>query len=79
MTDKKAFLESYGFTVGKRNPQLNTNYPGAFMVVEDYEESELPTEDGSNGPWCITGDDLSVLIDVGYEFLTDLIDPDLVV
>lgn len=76
--EKIAFLRSYGYTVGDRNPQLNTNYPGAFMVVEPYEDWELPTEDGANGPWCITGDNLDALVDQGYEFLTDHIDPELV-
>ncbi len=48
------------------------NYPGKFMVTESYEENELPTEDGSNGPWCITGDDLDALVDEGYDFLSSL-------
>jgi hypothetical protein len=70
---KQAHLESYGFEVGARNPQLNTNYPGQFMVTEGYDQSELPTADGSNGPWCITGDDLDELITEAYDFLTSLI------
>ena len=67
--EKKIILESYGFEVGNRNPQLNTKYPGKFMVSEPYESSELPTKDGRNGPWCIVSDDLNALIDEGYDFL----------
>jgi hypothetical protein len=65
--DMSAKLKSYGFVIGDREPRLNTNYPGKFMVVEPYEECELPTEDGSDGPWCIVGDDLDVLIADAYE------------
>jgi hypothetical protein len=60
--DKAAELRSWGFTVGERDPRLNSNYPGRYMVVESHEESELPTKDGSNGPWCIVGDNLDALI-----------------
>ncbi|WP_420408671.1 hypothetical protein [Hoeflea sp.] len=71
--EKKRFLESYGWKVGERDPRLNTNFPGAFMCVEPHEEAELPTRDGSNGPWCIVGDDLSALIDEAHEFLSAMI------
>lgn len=70
--EKKAFLEKYGWVVGARDPRLNTDYPGAFMAVEPHEQSELPTRDGSNGPWCVVGDDLPALIDTAYDFLTSL-------
>lgn len=70
--EKTAFLQSYGFEVGDRNSQLNRNYSGKFMVSEPYETSELPTEDGANGPWCIVGNDLDTLIDEGYDFLKSL-------
>jgi len=62
-------LRKFGFTVGDRDPRLNSLYHGAFMVVESHEESELPTFDGSNGPWCVVGDDLPELIDMGFDFL----------
>lgn len=71
---KRKFLTKYGFIVGARDPLLNTNYPGKFMVTESYEENELPTEDSSNGPWCITGDDLDALVDEGCKFLANIID-----
>ena len=66
--EKIAFLRSYGFVVGDRELRLNTNYPGQFMVAESYDENELPTEDGRNGPWCIVGDDLEALVDEGHDF-----------
>jgi hypothetical protein len=66
---KRACLEQYGFTVGVRDPRLNSDYPGQFMVVESHEECELPTRNGSNGPWCVVGDDLADLIDRGFDFL----------
>lgn len=55
-------LVEEGFTVGVRDPRLNTRYTGKFMVAESYEDDETPTEDGSNGPWCIVGDDLCELV-----------------
>lgn len=66
---KVTVLLSYGFAVGKRDPRLNTRYPGAFMVCEVSDEEELtsqydlPTTDGSNGLWCVVGDDLAHLVD----------------
>lgn len=54
-------LRIMGFVVGDRDVRLNTDHPGRFMVAEDYEASETPTKDGSNGPWCIVGDNLHKL------------------
>ena len=72
---KVRFLRSYGWTVGKRNPRLNTDYPGAWMVVEPFEEAELPTRDGRDGPWCLVGDALGALVDEAHDFLVGFIDP----
>lgn len=74
--EKITFLRSYGWTVGERDPRLNTDFPGRFMCVEPHEESELPTRNGENGPWCIVGDDLAELVDEAHDFLTGFIDPD---
>ncbi len=65
-------LEAYGYKIGPRDPRINSDYPGAFMVVESHEESELPTRDGSNGPWCIVGDDLPALLDEAFSVLAGL-------
>lgn len=74
VNEMRKFLESYGWTAGARDPRLNTNYPGKFMVVEPHEEDELPTEDGSNGPWCVVGDDLDDLIRRAYDTLKSMVD-----
>lgn len=71
LVEKRQRLESYGFTCGERDPRINTNYLGRWMVVESHEDSELPTEDGSNGPWCIVGDDLDVLVNQAYKVWAD--------
>lgn len=71
MSDKIKALEAMGFIVGPRDPHLNRKYPGGFMVVESHEESELPTDDGSNGPWCIVGDDLDELVEEAYRVWAD--------
>jgi hypothetical protein len=64
--EKRRALEAYGFVIGPRDTRLNRRYPGAFMVADSYEDSETPTEDGSNGPWCIVGDDLGDLITTAF-------------
>lgn len=69
---KRSYLEACGFKIGPRDPRgINTNYPGAFMVAEDYEADELPTEDGSNGPWCIVGDNLDDMIAQAFDVWFD--------
>jgi hypothetical protein len=70
--EKKTFLVERGWTVGERNPRLNTDYSGEFMCVEHFEESELPTRDGANGPWCVVGNDLDELINLAYDFATSI-------
>jgi hypothetical protein len=69
--EKTKWLREHGFIVGIRDSRLNTNYPGNFMVVEEYEDSELPTVDGRDGPWCIVGDDLAALVDQAYDVHAD--------
>lgn len=68
---KRIALERAGFIVGQRDVRLNTDFAGRYMVAESYDEGELPTRDGSNGPWCIVGDDLDALIAEAYENATD--------
>ena len=72
-TERVGVLLSYGFTIGQRDPRINSNYPGQFMVVEPYEESQLPTQDGRNGPWCVVGDNLSTLVCQGFEYLQSML------
>lgn len=66
-TDKIDRLRALGYTVGARDERVNTLYPGRYMVIESHDESELPTRDGSNGPWAIVGDDLNELINDALE------------
>jgi hypothetical protein len=58
----REYLESFGYVIGYRDPRLNMDFPGKYMVAEPYEASQLPTRDACNGPWCIVGDDLDALI-----------------
>lgn len=66
LSEMRVVLEDFGFVIGNRDPRLNTNYPGRYMVVEAHDESELPTEDGRNGPWCVVGDDIDELIRMAF-------------
>lgn len=63
-------LQRAGFVIGIRDNRLNTDFPGKYMVAEAYDESDLPTKDGSNGPWCIVGDNLEELIVDAYHNAT---------
>jgi hypothetical protein len=70
--EKRIYLDAMGFKVGARDPAgINTDFPGAFMVAEEYERCELPTRDGSNGPWCLIGDDLDALVDEAFAIWYD--------
>lgn len=75
--DMREVLKSHGFTIGDRDPRLNTDFPGNKMVVEGSmieieKDYELPTQDGSNGPWCIVGDDEEELVKTAFDYCTDL-------
>jgi len=78
---KIAVLEAFDFTIGERDDRLNTDFDGNFMVVEAVDETineyDLPTRDGSNGPWCVVGDDLDSLVDTAYDYLADMDPPEL--
>lgn len=66
---KAAELASHGFAIGMREPKLNTDHKGVFMIVEHLEEWDgVPTANGANGPWCIVGDDLEALITEAHAF-----------
>jgi hypothetical protein len=67
-------LAKFGWHAGARDPRLNTDSPGAFMVCEPYEDEELPTRDGSDRPFCIVGDDLAKLVTEGAMQLRDRIE-----
>jgi hypothetical protein len=67
LQQRKAYLLSCGWHIGPRDPRINTDYPGKFMVAEPHDESELPTRNGESGLWAIVGDDLESLINEAYE------------
>lgn len=54
-------LLDHGFYVGDRNPDRNKDFPGKYMVAEEYDIGR-PTNDASTGGFCIVGDDLDTLI-----------------
>lgn len=56
---KKQCLLDYGFTIGERDPRLNTACAGRYMVVD--------TTDGSK--WYIVGDNLENLICAGFDYI----------
>lgn len=65
---KLAALRGAGFSVGPRNPKLNTDYAGLSMVVQFPDEWDgEPTKDGANGPWCIVSNDLTSLVVEAYD------------
>jgi hypothetical protein len=68
-------LLSLGFVVGHRDPRINADHDGFFMVAESYDQKELPTQDGSTGPWAIVGNDLTALVDEAYAL--NMIVPDI--
>jgi hypothetical protein len=73
LEQKKKELTEHCWKFGKRDERLNTNYAGKFMVAEDFDEEdfELPTLDAGNGPWCIVGDDLDLLINEAYSIFCE--------
>jgi hypothetical protein len=65
---KAQWLREHGYVIVERDPRLNTNYAGRYMVTEaDFEQDELPTEDASNGPFCVVGDNLVALVEEAFE------------
>lgn len=63
IAEKTVALLAGGYTIGQRNPLVNTDYVGDYMVIEAYDPIELPTKDGRNGPWAVVGNDLWLLIE----------------
>lgn len=65
-------VDRCGFTVGARDPRVNTDYPGKFMVIEDYADAELPCANGGeSGSWAVVGDDLDEMIDQAFDVASD--------
>lgn len=68
-------LERHGFVIGDRDRNLNSAFSGRYMVAEAYEPGTR-TRDAGDGPWCIVGDDLALLIDEAGSFWVDQLDED---
>lgn len=72
-TIHRMFLAACGFTVGTRDPRVNTDYPGQYMAIEDYAGAELPCANGGeSGSWAIVGDDERKLIADAFEYAIDV-------
>lgn len=64
-----AELIGNGYTIAAREPKLNTDHMGVFMIAEALEEWDgTPTENGANGPWCLIGDDLAAMVKEAHDF-----------
>lgn len=62
---KRAWLVSAGFTIGDRDPTINSSFEGRYMVVED--ASRGPSECASGMGWRVVGDNLDELIDAAFD------------
>ena len=67
MNHKRKWLEDHGIFVGERDPQRNRAFKGRYMVCEDRNVG--PTDDASEGGFCIVGDTLNGLITQAYDHL----------
>lgn len=55
-------LKQMGWHVGERDPLMNRAFSGKFMVSEPLQEGDpYPTDDASDGRFCLVGDDLNAL------------------
>ena len=70
---KEKCLRDYGYFIGVRDPRVNSDYSGDFMVIESHDDSELPTKDGRNGPWAIVGNNLAALVEESYSVLCSFV------
>lgn len=69
---RRWLANALGFKIGDRDPQLNRNHAGRFMVLETPDDVIEPTNNGANGPWCIVGDDLDALIRKAFTVFADI-------
>lgn len=58
----KELLEYQDFIVGERDPRVQTEFDGKYMVAQKYDDCEI--ENPHNGDfWCVVGDDLNALME----------------
>ena len=61
-------LQEAGFTIGKRNPLINTAFKGRFMVAALDSWDGRPTEDARPLYFATVGDNLIELIEHAHSF-----------
>ena len=67
--DQIALLRGSGFLVGDRDPGMNRAFSGRFMVAEPPgPDDPYPTDDASDGRYCVVGDNLVALAAATIEF-----------
>lgn len=57
----EAYLRTHGLYLAERDPLINMLHKGAWQVAEHYAPG-TKTEDASDGPWAVVGDDKDQLV-----------------
>ena len=75
--DQIALLRGSGFLVGDRDPGMHRAFSGRFMVAEPPgPDDPYPTDDASDGRYCVVGDNLVALAAATIEFFGLSFPPD---
>lgn len=75
--DQITILRDGGFLVGDRDPGMNRAFSGRFMVAEPLgPDDPYPTDDASDGRYCVVGDNLAALAAATIEFFGLSVPPD---
>lgn len=64
-------LRSFGYTAGPRDPKMNSDTPGAFMVTEAGIPDDYPGQAGAGDGkqfYCVVGDNLRALVNETLDF-----------
>jgi len=66
-----AVLQGFGFVAGDRDPKMNTDFSGRFMVAECDTKDARSQRDASCGDqiWCVVGDDLNDLVNSALDII----------
>ncbi len=67
--EKIARLRAFGLVIGDRDPRMNSEHAGRFMVCEAYAPDYPGQRDAADGAgfWCIVGDDLEALVNEAWD------------
>ncbi|WP_226554840.1 hypothetical protein [Celeribacter naphthalenivorans] len=64
-------LKEMGWIVGERDPNMNRAFEGKYMVAEQLQDGDpYPTDDASDGRFCLVGDNLDALAQEAYQHIT---------